>query len=275
MSNAGLRTSTLLFGVFLVACVVVAVVAGGVAARKVRLAIAPEATIRTTELLAAPDQPIRAEAEVFRTYAGVLAIPPTGERQRDAHPRTLARFRFVRAYPGAPPRIPHGFTADEFRTGACNTCHRRGGYSLRFDAYVPVTPHPDMPACLQCHVGRDEITGVALPSLDPSTICRQCHAPGAARWAEGLLDWRPLAWPSPAAPARLGGAPPPISHDLFFRGNCLACHSGPSAVAEIRTTHPDWIDCRGCHVAPDPAVGEYVRPMSNAPVPAPASPEGS
>jgi cytochrome c-type protein NapB len=265
MRPGGPRAWTIVFGGYLVASVVIAVVGGVVAVNRAERAGGAAPIPEMSAVLAPPDQPIPAESEVFRTHAGVLAIPPTGERQRDAHPRTLARFRFLRAYPGAPPRIPHGFTADEFRTGACNTCHKRGGYSLRFDAYVPVTPHPDMPACLQCHVGRDEVTGVPLPSLDPSTVCRQCHAPGAARWAEGLLDWRPLAWPSPAAPARLGGAPPPISHNLFFRGNCLACHSGPSAVAEIRTKHPDWIDCRQCHVTPDPMVGEYVRPMSILP----------
>jgi cytochrome c-type protein NapB len=54
---------------------------------------------------------------------------------------------------------------------------------------------------------------------------------------------------------------PPINHDLFFRGNCLACHSGPSAVAEIRTTHPERADCRECHVLPDPAVAEFTRPI--------------
>jgi cytochrome c-type protein NapB len=260
MSSTGPRFSAMAFGLYLVASLAVAVVAGTVvvkrAAQRPRSAPASE----TSSALVAADQPIRAEAEVFRTHAGVTAIPPAGERQRDAHPRTLARFRFLRAYPGAPPRIPHGFTADEFRTGTCNTCHQRGGFSPRFDAYVPVTPHPEMPACLQCHVGRDEVTGVSLPSQDPSTVCRQCHAPGAARWAEGLVDWRPMAWPSRVQPAETGG-PPPITHDLFFRGNCLACHSGPSAVAEIRTTHPERANCRQCHVLPDPAVDEFLRPL--------------
>jgi cytochrome c-type protein NapB len=188
----------------------------------------------------------------------VTAIPPAGPRRRDAHPRTLRRYQVLRAYPGAPPRIPHGFTADEFRTGACNTCHQRGGYSPRFDAYVPVTPHNEMPACLQCHVGRDEVTGVPLPSQDPSTVCRQCHASEQIRAEDVLPGWQPQPWPAPPAPARPGYVPP-IPHDLFFRGNCLACHSGPSAVAEIRTRHPDRADCRGCHAAPDPAAAEYVR----------------
>lgn len=206
------------------------------------------------------DPPIRAEAEVFRTSGAVVAIPPGAVRSRDAHPRTMARYRFLRAYPGAPPRIPHGFTADEFRTGTCNTCHRRGGYSPRFNAYVPVTPHPDMPACLQCHVGRDEVTGVSLPDLNPSTVCRQCHLPGAAAWAgEGLVNWRPMEWPVLRPP--VDSSPPAIPHELFFRENCLACHSGPSAVWEIRASHPDRADCRACHVAPDPSVGEFVRPI--------------
>jgi cytochrome c-type protein NapB len=259
MSGEGLRTPGLLFAFFLVASVAVAVAAGVTAvnraARRPRPAPAGDSSVA---LVAPPAQPIPAEAEVFRTHGGVTAIPPAGERARDAHPRTLARFQFLRAYPGAPPRIPHGFTADEFRTGACNTCHQRGGYSPRFDAYVPVTPHPEMPACLQCHVGRDEVTGVSLPSLDPSTICRQCHAAGAPRWAEALVDWRPMAWPSRV---RRENDVPPIPHDLFFRGNCLACHSGPSAVAEIRTSHPERANCRQCHVLPDSAVGEFTRPI--------------
>jgi cytochrome c-type protein NapB len=207
------------------------------------------------------DAPIRAEAEVFRTSASVVAVPPGAERSRDAHPRTMARYRFLRAYPGAPPRIPHGFTADEFRTGACNTCHRRGGYSPRFNAYVPVTPHPDMPACLQCHVGRDEVTGVNLPDLDPGTVCRQCHLPGAAAWSvEGLVNWRPMEWPRVEA-AGNPADPPAVPHGLFFRENCLACHSGPSAVREIRTGHPERAACRSCHVVPDPMVGDFVRPI--------------
>jgi cytochrome c-type protein NapB len=259
MSGEGLRPPGLLFAFYLVASVAVAVAAGVTAvnraARRPRSAPAGDLSVA---LVASPAQPIPAEAEVFRTHSGVTAIPPAGERARDAHPRTLARFQVLRAYPGAPPRIPHGFTADEFRTGACNTCHQRGGYSPRFDAYVPVTPHPEMPACLQCHVGRDEVTGVTLPSLDPSTICRQCHAAGAARWAEALVDWRPMAWPSRV---RRETGVPPIPHDLFFRGNCLACHSGPSAVAEIRTSHPERANCRQCHVLPDSAVGEFTRPI--------------
>ena len=115
-------------------------------------------------VLAPPKEPIAAEAEVFRTRPDMLAIEPDARRERRAHPRTLKTFRYLRAYPGAPPRIPHGLTPEEFRTGACKTCHERGGYSSRFAAYVPVTPHPDMGPCLQCHVGDGGITGISRPA---------------------------------------------------------------------------------------------------------------
>jgi cytochrome c-type protein NapB len=210
-------------------------------------------------LVDAPDEAIAAEAGVFRTRAGQLAIAPASDRQRAAHPRTLRSYRSLRAYPGAPPRIPHGFTSAEFRTGACTTCHARGGFSPRFGAYVPLTPHPEMSACLQCHVGNDQVTGVALPSLDPSARCRQCHSPEALRGTETALDRQSVGWPSLATRAPDSG-PPPIPHDLQGRANCLACHSGPAAVAEIRTTHPERTNCRQCHVAPVTDTGAYVRP---------------
>jgi cytochrome c-type protein NapB len=212
---------------------------------------------------AAPAQPIAAEAQVFRTRTSMMAIEPTARREREAHPRTLGTFRYLRAYPGAPPRIPHGLTPDEFRTGACNTCHERGGYSRRFAAYVPVTPHPEMGSCLQCHAGLDEVTGISRPSSDPNARCRQCHGPSGPPRADfnAALDWRPTAWPR-LPPRRPGRHLPSIPHDLQFRGNCVACHSGPAAVAEIRTAHPERTDCRQCHVAPDAEVGEFSRPAT-------------
>jgi cytochrome c-type protein NapB len=57
-----------------------------------------------------------------------------------------------------------------------------------------------------------------------------------------------------------GRLPPPIPHDLQFRENCLACHGGPAAVAAIRTSHPERVNCRQCHLEPEPGAGEFVRP---------------
>lgn len=208
--------------------------------------------------MASPGNPIAAEAQVFRTRPGDLAVDPGAERRRSAHRRTLATFRALRAYPGAPPRIPHGLTAEEFRTTRCNTCHERGGYSARFAAYAPVTPHPEFANCLQCHVGDAAVVGIALPDRDPDAVCRQCHVPGAAQATFVALDWRPAPWPATGRGA-LPGSPPPIPHDLQLRGNCLACHMGPGAVEEIRTTHPEQASCRQCHVPAPPDEGVFTR----------------
>jgi len=220
----------------------------------------PEPAHVAVAVLAAPAESIAAEAQVFRTPPGMMAIAPATRREREAHPRTLEAFRYLRAYPGAPPRIPHELTPEEFRAGACKTCHERGGYSRRFAAYVPLTPHPDNGPCLQCHVGTDELMAVPLVSRDPNRRCRQCHAAGGRPRADAdiSLDWRTMAWPQPA-PTTPGRTLPPIPHDLQSRGNCVACHAGPAAVAEIRTAHPEWANCRQCHVAPDPEVGVFTR----------------
>ena len=193
---------------------------------------------------ALPDPPIAAEATVFRAQAtdADLAL----YSRRPAHPRTLETYRALRAFPGAPPRIPHGVTMEEFRTTGCNACHERGGYSDRFEAYVPVTPHPERPDCLQCHIGNDAVMGIALPGANPDARCRQCHTPGVKQ-PDVAVDWRSAAWPQTQQSA-FAGAPPVIPHDLQLRENCVTCHAGAGAVAEIRTDHPQRANCRQCHV---------------------------
>jgi cytochrome c-type protein NapB len=205
------------------------------------------------------DDPIAAEAEVFRTSSAMLAIDPTPGARRSAHPRTLDTYRALRAYPGAPPRIPHGLTPLETLRGGCNTCHEKGGYSQRFGAYVPVTPHPEMGACLQCHVGDVKLMSTPLPGRDPSARCRQCHAAGAMLWKEASTNWKPLPWPVVARDTA-GHTPPPIPHDLVFRGNCLACHSAPAGVEELRTSHPERANCRQCHLEGHDEASEFARP---------------
>lgn len=250
----GVATRLFLIGSAVAAIAAIVVAFGDVAAKRA----GGPAEIRPA-LFTAGDSPIAGEADVFRTHAGVLAIDPGSETRRSAHPRTLATWRNLRAYPGAPPRIPHGLTPDEFQNGGCNTCHERGGYSQRFGAYVPITPHPEMAACLQCHVGDGELMAIALPSTDPSARCRQCHTPEAGRWTESTVNWRPLAWADIARRAA-GSPPPPIPHTLEFRGNCLSCHSAPAAVEEIRTDHPERADCKQCHLPGDGATADFARP---------------
>jgi nitrate reductase (cytochrome), electron transfer subunit len=204
----------------------------------------------------AMDAPIPSEADVFRIRPGDLAVEPGAEPRAGARRRSLADFRGLRAYPGAPPSIPHPLSADEFRGMTCNSCHEAGGYSARFSAYVPVTPHPEYGNCLQCHTADAAAVDFAVPGgasgLRPA---RQ-----ASRFAG--LDWRTTEWPRIDQRA-MEGSPPIIPHDLHMRGNCLSCHGGPSAVAEIRTTHPERANCRQCHVLEEPVVGEglFSRPV--------------
>jgi nitrate reductase (cytochrome), electron transfer subunit len=247
-------------GVFLVASAVVAIAAVRVALKQAAWRRAHAVVLATVPIVAAPDEPISAEAQVFRTSPALVAIEPGARRERSAHPRTLKTVHYLRGYEGAPPRIPHPLSAEEFRTDACRTCHERGGYSVRFAAYVPLTPHPDRGICLQCHVGVDSVMGTADPGANPNSRCTLCHGPnGGPPRADFSLTWATTVWPQlpRLTPDR---DPPPIPHDLPFRENCLTCHAGPAAVAEIRTSHPERANCRQCHVALDPAAEAFTRP---------------
>jgi cytochrome c-type protein NapB len=246
-------------GVLLAASAATAIVAVIVAVRRAPPPRPAGPPVARVALLAGPDEPISSEADVFRTGPAILAIEPADPRQRTAHPRTLRTFRFIRAFPGAPPRIPHALSPDEHRTGVCRTCHERGGYSRRFAAYVPVTPHPEMGTCQQCHVGEDGVVGLATPGADPNARCAMCHGPsGGPPRPEAATTWPAAAWPR-VHPKTGDQLPPAIPHDLPLRGNCLACHSGPAAVAEVRTSHPDRASCRQCHVQPDPGAEPFSR----------------
>ena len=261
------RPAGLAFSLFLVGSAVTAIAAVIDAVDRPPVTRHAEPEIVTVAMLAPPAEAIGAEAEVFRTRADMMAIDPGTRRERAAHQRTLKTFRYLRAYPGAPPRIPHGLTPDEFRTGACRTCHERGGYSLRFAAYVPVTPHSEMGPCLQCHVGDGGITGISRPSSDPNSRCPTCHGSGGTPRADAsaTLNWRTTAWPQLPRPIP-DRSPPSIPHDLQLRGNCIACHTGPAAVAEIRTSHPERADCRQCHLTTDGEVGAFARADPDVPV---------
>lgn len=55
--------------------------------------------------------------------------------------------KLPRAYPGAPPLVPHDMEA---RKGVCLACHGTGVVG------APIVPHPTRNHfCLQCHVGQD------------------------------------------------------------------------------------------------------------------------
>lgn len=190
---------------------------------------------------------IASEAGAFRLGAEDLAVAPDFEVARPAHPRTLDFSRRLRAYPGAPPRIPHGLTREEYERTSCNVCHERGGWVARFGTYAPVTPHPEQVTCLQCHLPQEGLVGRALPEPG-SLVCMQCHVDPDRRPATFVeIDWRPAAWP-PTELHAMAGSPHLVPHEVESRSNCLACHGGPGAVAELRTDHPERMNCRQCHV---------------------------
>lgn len=258
------RPSGMALRIFLLGSAVTAAAALVVAVRRAPPPRGPGPEPVPVAVLAPPAEPIAAEADVFRTHPDMMAIEPDTRRQRSAHVRTLRTWRYLRAYPGAPPRVPHGLFPEEYRSGDCNTCHERGGYSERFAAYVPLTPHPEKGMCLQCHVGDEAVTGISLPSADPNDRCPQCHGSGGAprAYPSAALDWWTTAWPElPRLAADRN--PPAIPHDLQSRGNCIPCHAGPAAVAEIRTGHPERADCRQCHVALELEGGDFTRPSQD------------
>lgn len=139
--------------------------------------------------------------------------------------RNLNGFYQLRQYPGSPPRVPHPIDVS-FSGNAtnCLACHAKGGYSPEYGKYTPVTPHPEKELCYQCHVpiGKEEnrFTENRWESINPPKLGRSA----------------------------LGGSPPMVPHSLQNRENCIACHTGPGAVIEIRVGHAARGNCRQCHV---------------------------
>lgn len=141
----------------------------------------------------------------------------------DSGGRNLAAYYGLRQYPGSPPRIPHpvdvSFSGNETD---CLSCHEKGGFSQEFGKFVPVTPHPE------------------------NTLCYQCHAPVQTADLFVGTNWQSIQ-PPRLGQSFLSSSPPPVPHSLQLRENCLACHTGPGAVEEIRVNHAGRGDCRQCH----------------------------
>ncbi|WP_027137348.1 multiheme c-type cytochrome [Gaetbulibacter saemankumensis] len=158
------------------------------------------------------------------------------------HQRSLETYYDNRAFHGAPPSIPHPVASDRgMGEDICLKCHQNGGFVDKFDAYAPVTPHPEMVNCRQCHVAQ------VSESLFEETNFHKIKAPEVG--INNALD----------------GSPPIIPHQIQMHENCLACHAGPAAPKEIRVTHPERVNCRQCHVSNNKEVrdiGEFKR-LSN------------
>lgn len=143
------------------------------------------------------------------------------------HQRSLETYYDNRPFYGGPPSIPHVVTEERNMGGnSCLKCHENGGYTSNFKMYAPVTPHPELVNCRQCHVPQQ------TNELFKATNFEKIEAPKTGNNA-------------------LLGSPPIIPHQIQMRENCLACHAGPSAPIEIRVTHPERVNCRQCHALND------------------------
>lgn len=141
------------------------------------------------------------------------------------HQRALQTYYDNRAYHGAPPTIPHALDDERtFGGKTCLQCHENGGYVDKYKAYTPVTPHPEL------------------------VNCRQCHVPEYT--SKPFKPTKDLGFETPKVGVNnaLLTSPPMIPHQIQLRENCLACHAGPAAPKEIRVSHPERVNCRQCHV---------------------------
>ncbi len=172
---------------------------------------------------AAPDIPQGFDSDGEKIFNRFDETPLAAMTGTDGK-RTLDVYYELRQYPGSPPRVPHdvplSFSGDTMK---CLSCHGRGGYDVNQNAYAPVTPHPEYESCAQCHVPR------RTEELFVETEWQSIEPPRLGR-------------------SEMGGSPPPIPHSLQIREDCIACHTGPAAVAEIRVEHGSRGNCRQCHV---------------------------
>lgn len=123
----------------------------------------------------------------------------------------------IRMYEGAPPVMPHAV-----RNRACLDCHATG--MITEGKKAPVTPHPELVNCQQCHVPQQNVQ-----PFRGNNFKREVKTTAVSK----------------ANP----NGPPLIPHRVFMRENCLVCHNDASRREVVQTTHPERANCRQCHVA--------------------------
>jgi cytochrome c-type protein NapB len=140
--------------------------------------------------------------------------------------KSAARVRAERrAYDGAPPVIPH----DDFGID-CTECHNAEGLEVPDVGYAPPSPHE------------------RTQGMSDRSRCRQCHVFSVTTESFVANEFGGLRQDLRAGLRLHGNAPPTIPHKVLMRENCAACHTGPAAREEIRTTHPERTRCSQCHV---------------------------
>lgn len=210
------------------------------------LGITPSyADIREDPLGPNRDRHAGALAAMRAAHPGVMdeGIPP---RDDEAVRAELARRAELRAYNGAPPRIPHPIAPRGPLD--CVGCHLEG---MRVDEHVapPMSHSTDLQSCTQCHVPNEgQMPGARLEGGPPTDN----RFEGMQAPLRG-----PRMWP---------GAPPQMPHTTRMRERCDSCHGvwGQG----IRSTHPWRRSCRQCH-APSATHGQQPRTLEGGPPAAP------
>jgi len=156
---------------------------------------------------------------------GCAQAPDDTQKAEPAVYKTSAAQRAQRrAYDGAPAVIPHPtFSAN------CLECHSSVGVAVPGIGFAPPSPHGDT-------------TGMSAVSR-----CRQCHVEQRTRRVFKNNHFEGLQQDLRRGRRFSTGSPPVLPHPVFMRENCAACHSGPAAREEIRTSHPERVRCRQCH----------------------------
>lgn len=145
---------------------------------------------------------------------------------RDRGPALEQRAR-LRAYDGAPPRIPHPVRQDS--AAECLVCHDEG---LRFRGRLaPPMSHRELTSCTQCHVV-DEAPMPGVGALPPDPRAVPNSFAGLAS-PDGGPRFQPIG-------------PPQIPHRSVMRERCASCH-GVNGRNPMRSTHPARQSCEQCH----------------------------
>lgn len=172
---------------------------------------------------------------LFLTLAGCPAGPTSPAVEKTPALERAER----RAYDGAPPVIPH-----PAQGARCVNCHHRTGIEVSGLGFAPPSPHD--PASQQGSLAH----------------CVQCHV-----FQKTEATFRPNTFAGLAQNLRRGerlnpSAPPVIPHDVLMRENCATCHTGRAARETIRTSHPERVYCRQCHVTRARHPGRFARRAS-------------
>ncbi|MGL1936465.1 MAG: multiheme c-type cytochrome, partial [Fibrobacterales bacterium] len=125
-----------------------------------------------------------------------------------------------RSVNGAPPFIPHEIDNKWKNANDCLSCHKNGGFVMKWKKFTPPMPHD--------FIGE----------------CRMCHNPPYPGYKDGGLATKGApALNNIVAP----GAPPQIPHSTAMRKNCVSCHFGPTAIKEVASPHEERANCTACH----------------------------